>query len=126
MRLLKALIIDDDRATREALQFMFISRGWEVAMTETQTEGLALLADYDPEWVIVSWDQLRGSGRSFVDAVRADRPATRLAILTDTTRSSDLRMLRRLSPDYRASKPVNPEQVFRDCESECVARVAVG
>ena len=55
----KLLIIEDDRAARDAIQFRFISRGWEVAMAETQDQGLALLADYQPDWVVVAWEQVK-------------------------------------------------------------------
>ena len=70
----KALIIDDNRAMRNATQEILISRGWEVAMVTTQAEGLMLLRDYDPDWIIVAREQLEGTGERFMHEVQSLSP----------------------------------------------------
>src|SRR6266436_3676499 len=102
----KMVIIDDDRATRDALQRLFISRGWEVAVVTTQAEGLALLGDYDPDWVVVPWDQLEGMGERFMLHVRAKACRPRVALLTDSMDSAGWAMSSRLKVDVRFRKPV--------------------
>jgi DNA-binding response OmpR family regulator len=112
----KLLLVEADRATREALQEVFINRGWEVAMVATPSEGLKLLCDYDPDWVIASWDQLEGMGDRFMFEVRAKSQAPHVAILTDARDPLGSAMTSRLQPDLQFRKPVKPEGVFKACE----------
>jgi DNA-binding response OmpR family regulator len=121
----KLVIIDDDRSTRDALQRLFISRGWEVAMAATQAEAHRLLGDYRPDWVIVSWEQLGGAGWPFLKELRSGRPGVRVAILTETGGRVANAWVRRLTPDAVYAKPVHPELVYRDCDAACHGRVAV-
>src|SRR3954449_11221584 len=116
MRQKKMLIIEDDRATRDALQGVFISRGGEVAMVTTQAEGLALLEDYDPDWVVLPWEQLEGTGERFMFQVRAKAPRPRVVLLTESMDSASSAMASCLKPDLRFRKPITPEEVFRACE----------
>jgi DNA-binding response OmpR family regulator len=112
----KMLIIEDDRATRDALQGLFISRGWEVAMVTAQAEGLALLEDYDPDWIVVAWDQLEGTGERFMLHVRAKPRRPRVALLTEPMDSAGWALASRLKADVRFRKPIAPEDVFLACE----------
>jgi len=112
----KMLIIEDDRATRDALQRLFISRGWEVAMVTTQDEALQLLGDYIPDWIIVPWEQLEGTGERFMSSVRAKDRSTRVALLTESWDKAGSALAGRLKTDLRFRKPVVPEDVFRACE----------
>jgi ActR/RegA family two-component response regulator len=120
------LIIDADRATRNALQGLFISRGWEVALAATQHEGQSLLSDYHPDWLIVSWELLGGTGSAFIREVRAAKPGTRLVILTDSATAAELAWVKRLQPNSIHRKPVAPESVFLACAPHRVAPVAAG
>jgi DNA-binding response OmpR family regulator len=115
----KLVIIDDDRSTRDALQGLFISRGWEVAMAATQAEAHHLLDDYRPDWVIVAWEQLGGAGWPFLRELRSDRPDVRVAILTEAGGRIARAWVRRLAPDAVYAKPVIPEMVYRDCDTVC-------
>jgi len=112
----KMLIIDDDRATRDALQRLFISRGWEVALVNTQAEGLAVLSDYDPDWVVVPWEQLEGMGERFMLQIRAKACRPRVMLLTEPMSSAGWAMASRLKVDVRFRKPIIPEDVFLACE----------
>ncbi|GAC1475898.1 MAG: hypothetical protein NVSMB9_29280 [Isosphaeraceae bacterium] len=114
----KILIIDDDRSTREALQTLFIARNWEVAMAESQDRGLALLTDQEPDWVLVAWDQLAGTGDSFIKKVKACPHVAKVALLTDTMGGGEDSFMKRLRVDLRFAKPLIPEEVFRACASD--------
>lgn len=120
------LIIEDDRATREALQRLFISRGWEVAIVTSQVEGLAMLGDYDADWVVVPWGLLEGTGEGFVRHVRDRLPRPRLALLTETEDRSSWRVASRLKPDAHFRKPLVPEEVFRVCSTAATRRATSG
>lgn len=108
------LIIDDDRSSREPLQEAFISRGWEVAMAETEPQGLALLDDYDPDWVIAAWEQLRGTGAEFVRTIRTTKRNTRVTLLAEPG-SGSAGFLKKVKSDLRFLKPFVAEDVFRAC-----------
>jgi len=110
------LIVEDDRYTRDALQRLFISRGWEVAMVTTQAEGLAVLEDYDPDWVVIPWEQLEGTGERFMLQVRSKPRKPRVVLLTETMDSASWAMASCLKPDIRFRKPIIPEDVFLACE----------
>jgi len=111
------LIIDDDRATRDALQQHFIGRGWEVAMVATQAEALLLLADYDPEWVVIPWEQLEGTGERFMRHVRGMASKPRVVLLTEPEDPSSRGVANRLKPDAHFRKPLVPEHVYLTCSS---------
>jgi len=120
------LIIDDERDTRDQLQGVFISRGWEVAMAETQAGGESLLAGFEPDWVLVSWDQLGGTGRSFVEGLRTEMPGTRVGLLIGACCRNEAALIGRLAADAKFVKPVTPTAVYRYCSERLVAPVAVG
>ena len=117
------LIIDDDRSSRNALQRIFISRGWEVAMAATQEEGLSLMAGYAPDWIIVAWQQLSGNGALFFRQVRSSRRKTRLGVLVDELGPTERAMLQRLRADTIVGKPFVAETVFDRCVSHLAAAV---
>jgi len=117
MPLKKLMIIEDDRTTREALQRLFISRGWEVVMVTTQAEGLRLLDDYEPDWIVASWEQLEGTGERFLGALQSRRQRPRVALLTDPMDATRSALTSRLKTDARFCKPVLPEQVYRSCDT---------
>lgn len=76
----RLLIIDIDCETRGTLQFAFVRRGWEVITTTTEQEGLAVLSDYNPDWIIVSAGHVNASG-SFISEVRNNARGARLSIV---------------------------------------------
>lgn len=112
------LIIDDDRSSRNALQGIFISRGWEVAMATTQDEGLNLMSScYTPDWIIVAWQQLSGNGTLFFRQVRSSHRQSRLGVLVDELSPTERAMLKRLRADTIVGKPFAAEMVFDRCVS---------
>lgn len=112
----KVLIIDDDRGTRDGLRFAFIRRDWEVVVTETEAEGRALLTDYTPDWVIVAWDQLGGTGSVFLREVRARARRTRVSLLTEPGAHAG-RFGPGLRPDLTFPKPVHADDVYGACDA---------
>lgn len=120
----RLLLIEEDRATRDALQEIFISRNWEVVMATTLPEAMGLLCDYVPDWVIMPWEQLEGEGERFLLAVRARSRKLRVALLTGSMDAAGLRLVSRPRPDLRFKKPSLPGDVFR--ESEPCIKVRAG
>jgi DNA-binding response OmpR family regulator len=115
----KLLIIDEDRKSRDDLQRLFISRSWEVVMVASQADGMSLLTEYQPDWIIVSWDQLEGIGTQFLSGISSGPKRPRVVLLMEPTMGRDDRtFVMRLKVDYRFRKPVDPEIVFRACVPE--------
>jgi ActR/RegA family two-component response regulator len=110
----RLIIIDDDRATRDGLQYAFIRRGWEVVAATTEEEGLAVLSDFHPDWVIASWDQLSGNGAAFVREVRKKAHGVRLSILTEPGSRSAL-FTANLKPELMLAKPIQADDVYSAC-----------
>lgn len=125
MRLKKILIVDEDRATRDSLQRLFISRGWEVAMVTTQAEGLSLLSDYDPDWIVIPWEQLEGTGERFMAELGAKARKPKVALLIEPMDKVSSALAGRLKPDVRFRKPIVAEDVFRACEPCWEARLVL-
>lgn len=117
------LIVDEDRATRDALQTLFISRGWEVVMVTNRAEALALLNDYDPDWVVIAWDQLDGTGERFMSELRAKKHRPRVVLLTEPYDRVATALAGRLMAELRFRKPVSPEEVFRACHARWEGRL---
>ena len=122
----RLLLIEEDRAARDALQGIFISRNWEVAMATTLPEAMKLLCVYVPDWVIVSWEQMEGTGERFMLTVRARSREARVALLTGPMDADGHRMVSRLKPDLRFRKPFLPEDVFRACEPCWASKSVLG
>jgi len=122
----RVLIIDDDRGTRDGLRFAFIRRDWEVVVTETEAEGLALLTDYAPDWVIVCWDQLGGTGARFLRELRARKRGTRVSLLTGPGAHAPGRFGPGSGPDLTFHKPVQADDVYGACAALTAGDPAVG
>jgi DNA-binding response OmpR family regulator len=122
----RLLLIEEDRAARDALQEVFVSRNWEVVMVTTQSEALRLLCDYVPHWVILSWEQVEGTGDRFMRAVRTQSREARVALLMGSMDAAGHRIVSRLKPDLRIRKPYHPEDVFLACEPSWTPKAALG
>jgi len=110
------LIIEDDRETRDALQFAFIRRSWEVAVAVTEEQARLILADYEPDWVIASWEQLGGTGHGFIRELRARPERVWVSILTES-QSCSAPFVALLKPDLVLAKPIQADAVYQSCHS---------
>jgi ActR/RegA family two-component response regulator len=107
----KAILVEADKPTAEALQNIFIRKGWEVVVVTTVVEALAVLRDYVPTWIVATAGLPDGSGEALVRHVRAEKKATRIALLAASADAvSDPK------PDLVLRKPANPEDVYARCD----------
>src|SRR4051812_1499743 len=104
----RLLVIEDDRKTREALQATFIRMGWEVVVVLTLAEGLAMLDDYDPNWVIVSSELPDGRDNAVLSQVRAAATKSRVALVIWPREAAHLAHLGPKA-DIVLSRPLNTE-----------------
>lgn len=121
----RLLVIEGDRGTWQALQATFIRMGWEVAVFLTLAEGLATLEYYTPDWVIVSSKPPDGPCDVVIATVRADKPATRVAVVTWAGDAASLAHLAGLKPDLVLTRPLRSESVYQMCQA-IASRAATG
>lgn len=83
---MRALILEDSRATRIILRRMLCKIGFEVCEAENGSDGLERLKGMEPpDLVTVDWEMPVMDGLAFVQAVRADHAYDRVPLLMVTT-----------------------------------------
>jgi DNA-binding response OmpR family regulator len=125
MRRRKLLLIDPGAERREAIQRAFIAGGWEVAMAATQAEGLRLLDDYFPQWVVVAASLPDGDGGAVLNRVRASRRA-RVAVLSGVVDDARLAEIAGWRPTLLAGEPLDTADLYRRCTGHGMSRSALG
>lgn len=70
------LIVEDEGAQREVLKYNLEAEGFEVVMAENGDEALLLIAEEDPDLIVLDWMLPNVSGIEICRRIKAD-PATR-------------------------------------------------
>ena len=70
------LIVEDEGAQREVLKYNLEAEGFEVVMAENGDEALLLVAEEDPDLIVLDWMLPNVSGIEICRRIKAD-PATR-------------------------------------------------
>jgi DNA-binding response OmpR family regulator len=125
MRRRKLVLIEPEAHRREAIQRVFVGKGWEVAMAATQAEGLALLSDYYPHWVVVSATLPDGDGGSVLAHVRETRRA-RVAVLAGAADDARVMQILGWKPSLLVADPLDPDDLYRQCAGEDDPQSAIG
>ncbi|HBE68695.1 MAG TPA: response regulator [Planctomycetaceae bacterium] len=90
---MKALIIDDSRATRRIIGEFMKTLGFETLEAGNGLEGLAQLKQHgNPDVVLVDWNMPEMNGLDFVKAVRAAPEYADLPMMMVTTETEMERM----------------------------------
>ncbi len=105
---MRAMIVDDSRATRAILGRILGEIGFEVVQAADGEQALVALGENpDLQLVLVDWNMPVMDGLSFVRAVRADRTYDGVRLIMVTTESDVDRMVAALEAgaDEYAMKP---------------------
>lgn len=105
---MRAMIVDDSRATRAILGRILQEIGFDVVQAADGREGLeALASQSDVGLVLVDWNMPVMDGLAFVRAVRGDRVHDGVRLIMVTTESDVDRMVSALQAgaDEYAMKP---------------------
>src|SRR6478735_2354464 len=94
-----ALIVEDDRWTREAMASILRHRGWVVQVAATVARGLELVEQTTPDCVILDLSLPDGSGEIILRQVREAALPTRVVVCTATHEQGRLEGVRQLEPD---------------------------
>jgi two-component system, OmpR family, phosphate regulon response regulator PhoB len=114
----RLLLVEDDMALAELLEFRFRSEGYEVFQTGDGDEALLLAAEQAPDAIILDWMIEGTSGIEVCRRLRRDKATANVPIVMLTAREAEDDRIRGLdtgADDY-LTKPFSPR--------ELVARVA--
>src|SRR4051812_3316250 len=123
MRIRRVLIVEDDRACRRVLWSHFSRMGWRVLEAQTVDEAVSSLSP-PPDCVILDLCLPDGKGETVLRKIREDKTST--CVVAVTTGSCDparLVQVSLLGPDLMIPKPINPDVLYRLCETGMGARL---
>ena len=110
----RLLLVEDDLALSELLEFRFRSEGYDVVITSDGDEALLLAAEQVPDLVILDWMIDGTSGIEVCRRLRRDKATAHVPIIMLTARESEddrIRGLETGADDY-LTKPFSPRELI--------------
>ena len=110
----RLLLVEDDPALAELLEFRFTGAGYEVTQTGDGDEALLLAAESPPDLVVLDWMIEGTSGIEVCRRLRKDKATAHVPILMLTARGAEEDKVRGLdigADDYM-TKPFNPRELL--------------
>ena len=110
----KLLLVEDDAALAELLEYRFASEGYDVRVTGDGDEALVLAAEDTPDLVILDWMIEGASGIEVCRRLRRDPSTARVPIIMLTARGAEddrVRGLETGADDY-LTKPFSPRELL--------------
>jgi len=110
----KLLLVEDDQALAELLEYRFESEGYDVRTTSDGDEALILAAEDVPDLVILDWMIEGTSGIEVCRRLRRDKATAEVPIIMLTAREAEDDRVRGLdtgADDY-LTKPFSPRELL--------------
>ncbi len=110
----KLLLVEDDRALAELLEYRFESEGYDVRVTGDGDEALLLAAEEAPDLVLLDWMIEGTSGIEVCRRLRRDKATAHVPIIMLTAREAEDDRIRGLdtgADDY-LTKPFSPRELL--------------
>lgn len=110
----RLLLVEDDPALAELLEFRFRSEGYDVRVTPDGDEALILAAEEVPDLVILDWMIEGTSGIEVCRRLRRDKATAHVPIVMLTARGEEddrIRGLETGADDY-VTKPFSPRELL--------------
>ncbi len=111
----KVAIIEDDPAIVEMYKLKLEKEGYEVKTAADGNEGLVLIADYNPEIVLLDLMMPNKTGIEMLEELRG-KPGgdtVKVMVLTNVGDDATTSQVYRLAPiDYIVKSEMTPQQVF--------------
>ncbi|MBN9787001.1 phosphate regulon transcriptional regulatory protein PhoB [Pseudonocardia sp. TMWB2A] len=110
----KLLLVEDDSALAELLEFRFQNEGYEVFCTGNGDEALLLSSEHQPDLVLLDWMIEGTSGIEVCRRMRRDKATANVPIIMLTARDTEDDRVRGLdigADDY-VSKPFSPRELM--------------
>jgi DNA-binding response OmpR family regulator len=108
----KILIVEDDRATRKALQELFESEEFAVVTATNGVEGLAAFRTSRPNFVILDLKMPQMGGQNVCRTIRAESEEIPIIILTGSPDEVSRVLLLELGADDYVTKPFSPKELL--------------
>src|SRR4051794_4591183 len=108
----KILIIEDDRATRKALQELFEPEGYSVEIAQDGAEGVAVFRATRPDFVILDLRMPKMRGQDVCKQIRKESEDVPIIILTGSAEEVDRVLLLELGADDYVVKPFSPKELL--------------
>lgn len=108
----KILVIEDDRATRKALQQLLEPEGFLVEIAQDGAQGIAAFRATRPNFVILDLRMPRVGGQEVCKTIRKESEEVPILILTGSADEVDRVLLLELGADDYVTKPFSPKEVL--------------
>ena len=108
----KILVVEDDRATRKALQQLFEQEGYSVVIAQTGPEGLATFRAARPNFVILDLGLPQLGGQDVCRQIRKESEEVPIVILTGSSDQVSPVVLLELGADDYVTKPFSPQELL--------------
>lgn len=108
----RILIIEDDRATRKALQQLFEPEGYSVVAADNGADGLAAFRQSRPNFVILDLRMPKANGQDVCRSIRKESEDVPILILTGSNAEVDRVLLLELGADDYVTKPFSPKELL--------------
>jgi DNA-binding response OmpR family regulator len=108
----KILVVEDDRATRKALQQLFESEGYLVETAQDGAQGLASFRSARPNFVILDLRMPKVGGQEVCRLIRKESEEVPILILTGSAAEVDRVLLLELGADDYVTKPFSPKELL--------------
>jgi DNA-binding response OmpR family regulator len=108
----KILVVDDDRATRKALQQLFEGEGFTVVSAANGAEGISAYRTSRPNFVILDLKMPQLGGQDVCRQIRRDNEEVPIIILTASPDEVSRVLLLELGADDYVTKPFSPKELL--------------
>ena len=108
----KILVVEDDRATRKALQQLFEPEGYSVDVAQNGAEGLATFRASRPNFVILDLALPQLGGQEVCRQIRKESEEVPILILTGSSDEISRVLLLELGADDYVTKPFSPKELL--------------
>lgn len=108
----KILVIEDDRATRKALQQLFETEDFSVAVASDGLRGLEVFRQDRPDFVILDLRMPKMRGQDVCRTLRDADPEIPILVLTSATDEVNRVLLLEMGADDYVTKPFSPRELL--------------
>ena len=108
----KILVVEDDRATRKALQQLFEPEGYSVDVAQNGAQGLEMFRASRPNFVILDLALPQLGGQEVCRQIRKESEEVPILILTGSSDEISRVLLLELGADDYVTKPFSPKELL--------------
>ena len=110
----RLLLVEDDPALSELLEYRFKAEGYEVVATPDGDEALLLASEQPPDLVVLDWMSEGTSGLEVCRRLRRDKATSHVPIVMLTARGAEDDRIRGLETgaDDSLTKPFSPRELL--------------